>query len=217
MTTDRIRRWNKGLALVAMACVGAGLAAAIPAATAQAGARTAQPSVIAVVNVNRVLDASKEWEDTKLRLAAAAERRKTEIDKIAAEVATLRQKIEAAPRGSPDRHRMAGELVERGAQQEVREKVAIQLSDLEAGPEVWGLYLRMNDAIKQIATQQGIDLVISDDSPLPNIQEGRQLSASNVTQLTTNRQVLFAGSRIDITDQVVTVLNNQYAAKAGRR
>ena len=217
MTNDRSRLWNKGLVLGMFACLGAGFAVGLPAATAQrTGA--AQPSAVAVVNVNKVLDASKEWEDSRGRLAASAQKRVAELEKLKEEISSLKQRIEAAPKASPERQRLAGELYEKGAQQEVREKVAVQLGDLEAGPEVWALYVRMNDAIRQIATQQGYDLVISDDSPLPNIAEGRQLLASNVTNMTTNRQILFAAPRIDITDQVITVLNNQYAAaKAGRR
>jgi Skp family chaperone for outer membrane proteins len=206
--------WSRGLAAVAAGCVGLGIAFM---AVAQPGAKQAPPTAVAAVDVNKVLEDSAEAKAVIARLDSVTAERQKKLVEIENAMKSLQTKLEAAPKGSPDRQKWVGELIELEAQGKVRKEVLTRISDLEAGPELWSLYVKITDAAKQIAAQQGYDIVIADDSFMPQIPEGKQLTASDVRRTTTDRQLLYVGPRADITQQVITLLNNQFNAKAGNR
>jgi Skp family chaperone for outer membrane proteins len=199
---------------VAAGCLGLGIAFM---AVAQPGAKQAPPTAVAVLDVNKVLDESAEAKAIAARLDAVTSERQKKIDEIKNGMKALQTKIETAPKGSPDRRKWAGELIELEAQGKARSEVLSRITDLEAGPELWNMYVRINEAAKTVAQQQGYDVVIADDSRMPEIPEGRQLLASDVRKTTTDRQLLYVGPRADITQQVIDLLNNQFNAKAGQR
>jgi Skp family chaperone for outer membrane proteins len=73
-----------------------------------------------------------------------------------------------------------------------------------------GMYDHMADAAAQVASQQHLDLVIADQSP----EIGPDLEKANIGQLEAAlaaRAVLFANKKADITEDVLTVVEANFA------
>lgn len=76
-----------------------------------------------------------------------------------------------------------------------------------------GVYDHITQATAQVAMQQNIDLVIADQSP----EIGPDLDRVNVQQLQAalaSRAVLYANKRADITEDVLTVVEKNFASQA---
>jgi Skp family chaperone for outer membrane proteins len=77
-----------------------------------------------------------------------------------------------------------------------------------------GLYDHIAAAAAQVAEQQHLDLVIADQTP----EIGPDLEKANVTQLQAAlaaRAVLFANKKADITEDVLTVVEANFAKQGG--
>ena len=72
-------------------------------------------------------------------------------------------------------------------------------------------YRQINDAIAEYANAHHISLVLAADAPHYNFEKGSQLIAEVAT-----RKVLFAVGSLDITNNVVRLMNREYQKKHGQ-
>jgi len=63
--------------------------------------------------------------------------------------------------------------------------------------------------VDAFAKQEGFDIVMLDDRAM---QLPSQASMRDFNQIIVNKRVLFAREGLDVTDRLVTVMNNDYAA-----
>jgi Skp family chaperone for outer membrane proteins len=74
------------------------------------------------------------------------------------------------------------------------------------------LFVEIQDAVAQVAQQDGLNLVINDERPaLPDDLES--LTVDQLRQIISQRTVLFSDQSNDISQQVVTLMDKNYAAK----
>jgi Skp family chaperone for outer membrane proteins len=217
MSTRPSAFWSKGLVVVSLACLGLGAAATMQSATAQAGSKAA-PTAVAVINLNRVLDALVETKDAMARLDAENKKGQGKLDEINSQINSLKSRLDAMPKGqrSPERAQLEGQLLELNVQGRARLEVLQQLQSVESGTIAMGIYSKIVDAVKRYSEAQGIDLVITDDSSM-TLPPDKPITDKDVSRYTNDRQVIFAAAKIDLTDQIIAMMNNEYAAKAGRR
>jgi Skp family chaperone for outer membrane proteins len=209
--------WTRGLALLSVACLLASVAIFHTSATAQSGSKAPPVTAVAVVDVNGVLDGLAEREQIFARLLAEQQQRQKLLDEVTSRLQAAEKRMgDLAESRITERQQLAGEIVELQGQVRIRKEVLERLGDLDLGREMWALYTKINDAVSRTAQQQGFDLVISDDSRI-NIPAGRQLTGTEVRKITTERQILYAGPKVDLTQQVITMMNNEFEARAGRR
>ena len=91
--------------------------------------------------------------------------------------------------------------------------------DIEKSLLLENLFRSMQSAAKELAEIEGIDLVIIEDADqqfdlLPNSQLSRE---GQVAQQMTSRRVLYRDSAIDISEELIIRMNNDYAASTGTR
>ena len=92
---------------------------------------------------------------------------------------------------------------------EARGKSYQRIIDLDHGDILNDLYPKAIAAIDAFAKKEGFDLVLLDDRPIQMPETGSVKDYNDVIQ---RKRVLFAREGMDITDQLITVMNNEYAA-----
>lgn len=208
------------LAVVSAACVGFGIAGSWQTATAQGTAKAA-PTSVAVINLNRILDSLAEAKDAIGRLETENQKNLAKLGEIETQIKAVKARLDALPKGqrSPERAQLEGQFLELNVLGRARRDVLQQLQDVENGTVMLGLYNKISDAVKRYAEQQQIDVVLSDDQfvTLEPEEADRPVTWKDVARYSNDRQIIFAAPRIDLTDQIITMMNNEYNAKAGRR
>jgi Skp family chaperone for outer membrane proteins len=181
-----------------------------PAVAAAAGPKVKTP-VIAVVDVKKVLDVVKEnvqiqaeMQDMISNLDAEATARQKELKKLQDDLGML-----AAD--SREYMRMAEDLEQkvvnykswREYQQHKLERERVLRWEL--------LYKRMVDAVGRAAQQNGADLVLFKE-PMPDF---RSADPRDVIAAIQNRKLLYSSDDLDLTAQVVQMMDNDYKNRGG--
>ncbi len=177
----------------------------------------ASPPVVAVVRIDPLFDGLKQKADA----AAAVEQLQAEIE---AEATIRREAAEALT----EQHRNAVDATQREV---LSDKIALETlknaSWLEAAKQelevdkavrLQDLYKKVYEAINSLALTEGYDLVIVDDSgaELPFERNLRVLPQVQVIQKLAMRKVLYVNSTLDVTDDLIMRMNNEFnAAQAG--
>jgi Skp family chaperone for outer membrane proteins len=207
-------RWSKGLSLVCIACLSGGIALSYSSAIAQPAAQKVGPTALASIDLNKVLDNLTEAKLALERLKGEQTKRQTQLDEINTQISARTKRLEALPENklTPERRQIMGELFELQAQGRVRKEVLERVGDLDAGGIALEIYEKINDAVKRYAMLQGYDIVVTDDQGL-KLPGDKALTDKDVARYTRERQVLFASPRIDITDQIITMMNNEFNSR----
>ena len=91
--------------------------------------------------------------------------------------------------------------------------------DIDKSLMLENLFRSMQSAAKELAEIEGIDLVIIDDAGKQfELLPKSQLSREGQVQLQMrSRRVLYRDSAIDISEELIIRMNNDYAASTGTR
>lgn len=203
-------------------------AAALPAAAtllaaalmlggpAPARGDTAAGSIkIAVANTGKIFAEMKETVDLKEQLE---DRRK----QLAADETDKRNKIKEMEDNiknlntdNPQYKKALQDLDNEMANFEAWGKVVRLEAERDQKQTMLMLFNKIQVAVGQIAQQDGIDLVIADQgSDIPSTEN---LTFDQLRALINEKDVLFSSKKVDISDEVVTLLDAQYAKqKAGK-
>lgn len=198
---------------VAAVVVGLAAGAAVIGVGAAAGrpAKAFGPTTVAIVDITKVLQGLKEFEDQNKGFVARGEvinRSLKELDdQIKQDQSELQNTIPVTDlKRRAEKYR---ELTEKRALREARGKGYEQLMEIEQGEVIHVLYTKVIEAVANLAKKEGVELVLSDDRD--------DMTAPN-TSFTANRrvidgrQILFAVESLSLTDRLVTVMNNDYTS-----
>jgi Skp family chaperone for outer membrane proteins len=179
-------------------------AAAASAAPAPAGSPTG-PAVVAVVDLERV------FEEINLRDMADAALQQL-ADQLQADVESAKQ---AADLARADMEVFAPDSVEH---REAQRKALVAVTEYQAQVQFVGerlnaqkartlvdMYVAVKSAIATVSQQHNYDLVLLDDSKV-DIPPGDE---TQVLQHITARRILYANGALDITDQIISAMNQQ--------
>jgi Skp family chaperone for outer membrane proteins len=185
-----------------------GAAIATPAAV-RAGAPATS---IAIIDLNRMVKGLQEMVEQADRLQQEADASAKRLEELATRIKTLDADLEMM--GTQDVRARRAKLQEKFELEillKARRESLQRLLDLEMGTLMRGAYLKIQDSASRFGEAEGWDLILVDDRD--GIREG--VTPEELRRLTEGRQVMHVGKRIDITDQLITMMNNEY--KAGRR
>ena len=173
--------------------------------------------MVAVVRIEPLFDGLKQKADA----TAAVERLRGEIE---AEVKKRREAAEALT----EQHSNAVDATQREA---LSDKIALetlknaswletakQELEIEKAVRLQDLYKKIVDGINTLALTEGYDLVIVDDSgeALPFDRSSRIVPQAQVLQQLARRKVLYVNPTLDVTDDLIMRMNNEFnAAQAG--
>ncbi len=168
-------------------------------------------AVVAVVRIDALFDELQQRADARIAL------RRMELDVTdehrsrAEEITSLQAELEnvvAAMR----RQELEDDIVIKQLQLRLWQQAAAMELEVEKALQLQDLYRSMRAATEALATAEGYDLVLVDDSSddLPFDRESRVSPQIQVLQQIATRKILYRNSALDITMDLATRMNNKF-------
>ncbi len=179
------------------------------AANANAARPPAQPTAIATVDLPAILDGLEEKGRHEADLQSVIQTSQAKLDDLTKRLADIEDDLKMIPRDSAEWRAKFGEGLELQQQAEARKQILTQTISLQRGDSLRALYLKIEAGIKKIAEREGYDMVLLDDSKFPLPQ---QAADTNMERAILSKTVLYAHDSVDITQAVITLVNNEYRA-----
>lgn len=203
-------RWAPWLAVAGMV-----LGASVAGAWRPAEAPMAAPATIGVLRLNAVLDRLEQYRDMRASLEAMAAPIKAGLDTQREEIRTMQEVVNSGTLTGDRLFDARQDLLERQQLLEMRTEIANARFDALNGDMLRTLYQAVTAATTQFAQNNGYDLVFIDDR---GIALAPPRSPTEVqAEVIGRKRVLFARESLDVTDQVLTLMNNQYASGGAGR
>ncbi len=171
----------------------------------------AQPTTVAIVDVERALNELDELDALNKALEGNAKARQENLDILRKENESLQAELSELPTNARERQReIRAKIFELNETIKARFNAYQTLIDIEKGEIIGPLYAKLLTAVEEVSAREGYELVIFDDRAL-QIPEGVQALVNDAIQ---QKSILYASDRLDITDQVVLLMNNKFQAGA---
>ncbi|MEN0019549.1 MAG: OmpH family outer membrane protein [Planctomycetota bacterium] len=170
----------------------------------------ASPSSVAVVDMAELIGSLDEWKERYALLEAEFKDAQTELDDIAQQIQEEGEKLEELAESDRERQfairirilELQGQLQGKG--QALQSVIDIKRSELLRDVNQSTL-----QAIATVAQQGGWDIVLHDDTGV--VAEDMRVMSSGVIRVP-GRRILHHGDTVDITAEVRTRMNNEFAA-----
>lgn len=182
------------------------------AGVGQTGA--AGPARIAVVNIPQVseryqrrIDLEAQFEAKRKELSQKKDELKQKVDQ------TTRSLQEVLKPGTQAYRDKARELTLQRAELDFFIESESQRIEIELAETLRTIFDDIAAVTRQIAEQRGVDLVLSADT----LPQGQAENPTQMRQQIVLQKIIYWRPEIDLTDEVVTRLNDQYKAGAGRK
>ncbi|MDQ7014670.1 MAG: OmpH family outer membrane protein [Planctomycetota bacterium] len=171
----------------------------------------AQPTTIAIVDVERALNELEELSTLNKSLEANAKQRQENLDILRNENDSLKAELSELPTNAKERQReIRARIFELNETIKARFNAYQTLIDIEKGEIIGPLYTKLLAAVGEVSAREGYELVLFDDRAL-QVPEGVQAVVNDAIQ---QKSILYASDHLDITDQVVLLMNNKFQAGA---
>jgi len=189
--------------------VGAAVLAActLGALTARSAANRAIPEpTIATITIAEVINGLEEIQQRQNELKSFITERDTKIQKINREFETTKSEFDLLPNGAEKRN-LAEQLERLRVQRELETQLAGVLVDRRRGEIFAELYEKIDASVRELAQSRGYTFVLTNDEEAgvpasPTEQQARQAIYG--------RRVMYADEAVDITDELVEKMNNQW-------
>jgi len=188
-----------------------------PALAQQAGIK---PAVIATVRLSVVMEKLDQRAEASARLATMSQqvradeaKRKEELQKMQDQLDQMRKDLGDKP-APPEAVSLQETLALNTLRFQAWSRFTLDKVDIENSLTLQDLYRSVKLAAAQMASANGYDLVIVDDSQL-EIQTSNDSRTPRTTQVMSqisSRRILHSNPNIDITDELITRMNNAYKA-----
>ncbi|MEC9373135.1 MAG: OmpH family outer membrane protein [Planctomycetota bacterium] len=163
-----------------------------------------QPTAVAVVNVEKVINNLDEREALQQALADYIDGRRSRLEERQKEVQDARARLEVLPPGN-DRKDQQETVSRLQMLLEAEGQFADRQVDFRRG-EIFGtLFEKIRGVVDEIAKEQGYGVVLSNDSVVA-IQFAGEAA---VTRQIASLKVLYASESIDISDEVIRRMNSK--------
>jgi len=171
------------------------------------------PVNIALVDLARLMDGLQELKDRNETVKVRAEELGAALGELDRKIKQIDADLKSAdivPESARKRRgAMFKERFESQTLLEARNRASKELLEFEKGDIIREVYLKVVAGVDAFAKQEGFDIVMLDDRAM---QLPSQASMRDFNQIIVNKRVLFAREGLDVTDRLVTVMNNDYAA-----
>jgi len=186
--------------------------AATPVASALQSGFAPEPAKVATVDFGRLLDGLEEKQDAEGQLAQFAQDLKVTVDRLKQDADDARADLEAA--SDATREELRREALRREARYRVEVQVTNALIEQRISQIQVEFFNRLVDEVNAYADRNGYDLVMTDDRGLriPPTLAGPELENAILS-----RRVVYVRDATDLTDALVTELNNRYRTQTPAR
>ena len=177
------------------------------------GQRAVAPDavVIAVVRIDALFDELKQRAEARIALRRMELDVTDELRNRTEEITGLQAELENVV-ATTRRRELEDDITIKQLQLRFWQQAAAMELEVEKAVQLQSLYRSMRAAIEALATAEGYDLVIVDDSSddLPFDRESRASPQVQVLQQIATRKILYRNSALDITLDLATRMNNQF-------
>jgi Skp family chaperone for outer membrane proteins len=185
----------------------------------QAGAQRGQPrrpAIAATVNLPAVLEGLKQRGDAEAELNALGEQIIAEQERRQSALQALEERRQAVA-DERERQSIDEELALAALNYQAWLRFANEKVDVEKALLLQELYRSIKKSIQEMAAAEGYDVVLVDDSlgELTVNPESQVTREAQIRQQIISRRLLFTGTSLNITDDLIARMNNEYTA--GRR
>lgn len=169
--------------------------------------RALDPTVVAIVDIDRLSTEMEEFKVPREEFQTKQDTRREQLRAIQTRMNSVAEELELIPEG--DQNARIDKLTEQAmldSELATRQQIYQQAADLEQAQLFKRMYDRIQSGAKTIAERDGIDLVLVDDRVFA-------LSATNrgaQRAMLESKKVLYADGAVDITDELLTLLNNEF-------
>ena len=177
-------------------------------ADAPAGAQTT-PAKVAIANPARIFGELKETQDLRKAMEAKGQQvqsQKFEKEQKIKDLQARRDQLKSDSPGYADANK---DLMQAAMEYQVWGQMTQAEVQSEQKRQLLAIFSRITNAVSEVATAKGIDLVITDQRPeIPD-----NLDSVNVDQLRgmiNSRNVLYFKPQVDISADVVAAMNAKY-------
>ena len=198
-------------------CVGAAALAgaawvSTPVARAQTpAAARPKPTVLAVVDVKKVLDNVKENVQIQAEVQSLLDGLDAEAAARQKDLKKMQEDLQLLAVDSAEYNRKLEDLEQKVVNFKAWHEYQQRKLEHEKTLRWELLYKRILDAVGRVAQQNGADLVLFKE-PAPDFRNDEAREVLGAIQM---RKVLWASDDLDLTNQVVQVMDNDYKARGG--
>ncbi len=200
-TNTRLAAITVGVTLVAAiaAALGAGVATS----------RQAAPTTVAVVDIDKLSTSLEEFKVPREQFIAKQNAWSEELRGLQTRLTSLTEELELIPEDNTDAR--INKIIQRTTiESEIKTKGQLfqQASDLDQAKLFKRMYDKIADGATRIAKRDGVDIMIVDDRifAIPATNRAAQ------SQMLESKKILFASETVDLTDELLTMLNNEFSA-----
>lgn len=171
----------------------------------------AAPTAIGIVDLERLIGGLNEVADQNTENGKRAKVLQAQIDDLKKKADAAQAELDVAAKNDPKRLEKRFAVEELMLRLEAARKGFSAVMSIEKGIYGQQLYGRILAGTDALAKSQGLDLILLDDRTL-TFPVDQDLPEQSVNQIIQSKRVLFAGPSVDVTSQLVTLMNNQYGA-----
>lgn len=166
----------------------------------------------AVVDIQRLINGLTEFKDAQTKLEGSAKEKQADLKAMEDQFKGLKAEYEMEKdKSSAAAREKAIKVAELGQSIESKRRLLGQEMEIRAGEAMYEIYQRALGAVERMAKDGGWELVLVDDRSIVWPQ-GRVKTNDRINDFITAKRVLYAADRIDLTPQLITRMNNAYAA-----
>lgn len=193
-----------------------GITGVLAYTTGAAGRLAGRPSVVVTVRLKAVMESLNQWATSQAAMTKMAQGFKAEDDKYTAELKPMETDLKAE-QDQPDSQEKR-DLQELFAQKMLDYQAWLRVTktrvEIEKSLLLQNLYKNIKDEVKNMASAEGFDIVLVDDSQgeLGIDPESRLPRDAQILQQVAARRMLYANPDLDITNDLITRMNNAYNA-----
>lgn len=170
------------------------------------------PEVIAIANIEKIKESIHEYQDIVSQLRTEGEALKNTANDKATNINAMKQALSYLKSDSPQYADESDKLQKAAIEYDVWVKETQLSLDRKQKTMMKSLFLEIQDAIAQVAQKDGINLVLSDvRPPIPDNLDS--VTADQLFSIISQTSVLYSDQSRDISGEVTTLLDKNYAAK----
>jgi len=174
-------------------------------------AMQAEPTAVAVVNVQKVFNSIDEKQAINAKLNKRSRSLSKQQKSKKKKLQQMRSKLDVLKPGSEQYKQQQSELERQMVDSQAWQKFEKQKLEQFRSLQMKKLYRKIADAAGRVAKDNGYDLVLYDEGDSDfNFQSAKQLST--MIQM---RKVLWSREGMQLTEQVITRMNNQFQSEGG--
>lgn len=181
----------------------------------QAGANNAssrppaQPTSVVTIDIVEVIDQLEERKVREAELEANKNARQSQLNDVIEQLKVLQADLADLNRSTDEYKDKVRQAMETQAVVKARGEALNQILSIDRGNVTREMYTKITNAIARISDREGYDIVLFDDSLFPVIEDA---PFSDVYRSIISKSVIYRHDSVDITNQVVTLLNNEFTA-----